>query len=67
MPATLPQRLRVPPVSGGSSIIGTPARFDPFTHAAFVLPTADLEERYFDLLASIVGERLTWRSAPAGE
>jgi hypothetical protein len=28
----------------------------PCTHAAFALPTADLEERYFDLLSGVVDE-----------
>lgn len=28
----------------------------PRTHAAFALPTADLQERYFDLLSAVVDE-----------
>jgi hypothetical protein len=35
----------------------------PRTHAAFALPTTDLEGRYFDLLSGIVDEIETKRSA----
>jgi hypothetical protein len=35
----------------------------PRTHAAFALPTTDLEERYFDLLSGVVDEIDTKRGA----